>query len=350
MLHIYTNISRRPHSRIGVGKHNQPELRASKILKFILNEISEFFLCQNSEILRDTSWLDLVHDPDYVAFLEDAHSSLPSSRDPDWTDETGALIPNHFIRQKPKKGGKIPTYKLSGYYGSDYMSPIYSDTFTNAMIAASQAYRAASEAGHSGGLKYALTCSPGHHAKYDTYGGYCFLNNAAISAYRLSELISGKIGILDVDYHHGSTSIIEENPRFRERFFACSIHGNPVNEYPTFEGYAGQSTDQTLNIPLEGGATWEIYAEALKDGLEFLTKKNISALVIAFGADTYKDDPDVGEKYRFALDVPDYRKMGSLIRASVGKIPIVVTQEGGYDMEHVGKIVCGFLSGLAQIR
>ena len=48
---------------------------------------------------------------------------------------------------------------------------------------------------------------------------------------------------------------------------------------------------------------------------------------------------------RFALDKADYVKMGRMIRR-IPPEPIVVTQEGGYDMTAVPEIVCGFLSGL----
>lgn len=346
-LTIFANISRQAHVRVGIGKHNQPELRASRILAEIQGEISKMIISFDSTPLRNIQWLCNIHDPAYLSFLEDAYASLMNDINPDWMDGTNGLIPNMFYKKKPiGMNTKLPVYKMTGYYASDYMTPIYSDTYSNVMLAASQAYRAASQAGAAGGVNYALTCSPGHHAKYEEYGGYCFLNNGAIAAYRLSEFLPGNIGILDLDYHHGSTTIIEENPRFKERFFACSIHGNPNSEYPTFEGHYEQSNDRILNIPLDGGTTWETYLDSLQETINFLKDKKIVGLVIAFGADTYKDDPDVGEKYRLALVESDYLKMGSLLKNHFEKLPIVVTQEGGYNIDHVGAIVCQFLKGL----
>lgn len=352
---IFANIARPAHNRVGIGKHNQPEVRASIILQEIQKTISKVVISFDSTLLRDVKWLENIHDAGYLAFLEDAYPSLIKDANKDWIDETGGLVPNHFTRRKLDAAIKaLPTYKLSGYYGTDFMSPIYSGTFQNAMLAATQSLRAAEHAVVSGGVNYALTCSPGHHAKYREYGGYCFINNAAVAAYKLSEGLVGNIGVLDLDYHHGSTTIIEENEKFRSasgvggRFFVCSIHGSPTSEYPTFEGHMDQSTSQTLNIPLDGGTTWESYAESLKDAIEFLQQKKVVALVIAFGADTFHTDPDVEEKHRFALTENDYGKMGAVLRNAFAGLPIVVTQEGGYDMQSVGKIVCQFLGALTN--
>lgn len=44
---------------------------------------------------------------------------------------------------------------------------------------------------------------PGHHASQNTYGGYCFLNNAAICAKKLQQNGYNNIAILDLDYHAG---------------------------------------------------------------------------------------------------------------------------------------------------
>ncbi len=45
---------------------------------------------------------------------------------------------------------------------------------------------------------------PGHHVASDLYGGYCYLNNAAIAAQHFIDETRERIAILDVDYHHGN--------------------------------------------------------------------------------------------------------------------------------------------------
>jgi len=46
---------------------------------------------------------------------------------------------------------------------------------------------------------------PGHHAAFDQYGGYCFVNWAALAAQlllRQSSSSPGRVAILDLDLHH----------------------------------------------------------------------------------------------------------------------------------------------------
>ncbi len=50
----------------------------------------------------------------------------------------------------------------------------------------------------------ALTRPPGHHAGADFFGGYCFLNNAALAAQALRDAGADRVAVVDVDYHHGN--------------------------------------------------------------------------------------------------------------------------------------------------
>ena len=81
---------------------------------------------------------------------------------------------------------------------------------------------------------FALCRPPGHHAAADLYGGYCFLNNAAIAAQYLIDGGAGRVAILDVDYHHGNgtQAIFYDRP---DVLFA-SLHAHPREEYPFFLG------------------------------------------------------------------------------------------------------------------
>lgn len=46
---------------------------------------------------------------------------------------------------------------------------------------------------------------PGQHATRDRFGGYCYLNHAALVAQRLAA--HGPVAIIDVDYHHGNGTL-----------------------------------------------------------------------------------------------------------------------------------------------
>ena len=80
---------------------------------------------------------------------------------------------------------------------------------------------------------YVLTRPPGHHAERNVFGGFCYFNNAAIAAERLSKL--GKVAILDIDYHHGNG----QQQIFYERsdVLTMSLHGHPSFAYPYFSGF-----------------------------------------------------------------------------------------------------------------
>ena len=85
----------------------------------------------------------------------------------------------------------------------------------------------------------ALTRPPGHHAGPDFFGGYCFLNNAALAAQALREAGAARVAVLDIDYHHGNgTQTI-----FYERgdVLTVSVHGDPLTEYPFFLGHADEA-------------------------------------------------------------------------------------------------------------
>ena len=64
----------------------------------------------------------------------------------------------------------------------------------------------------------------------DLYGGYCFLNNAAIAAQCLIDGGAERVAILDVDYHHGNgTQAIFYD---RADVLFLSLHGDPRERIP----------------------------------------------------------------------------------------------------------------------
>ena len=80
---------------------------------------------------------------------------------------------------------------------------------------------------------------PGHHAHADLYGGYCYLNNAAVAAETLRAAGAARVAVLDIDYHHGNgTQAI-----FYERgdVLTVSIHADPAAEFPYFLGHADET-------------------------------------------------------------------------------------------------------------
>ncbi|MCD6425614.1 MAG: hypothetical protein J7L35_08900 [Anaerolineales bacterium] len=123
---------------------------------------------------------------------------------------------------------------------------------------------------------YALCRPPGHHAGPDFFGGYCYLNNAAIAAQVLREN-GERVAILDIDYHHGNGT--------QAIFYAetavwyGSLYIDPGTDYPFFAGYAdevgiGAGEGTNWNVPLSPGTDQCRYLSDLETLLVRLTAFN----------------------------------------------------------------------------
>lgn len=117
-----------------------------------------------------------------------------------------------------------------GFHGFSADTSIVAGTWAAALAAASIAMTAADGAIDRGATTYGLCRPPGHHASADQFGGCCYLNNAAIAAQRLLDRGAARVGILDVDYHHGNgTQSVFWN---RSDVMVVSIHAEGIVEGP----------------------------------------------------------------------------------------------------------------------
>ena len=73
---------------------------------------------------------------------------------------------------------------------------------------------------------YVLTRPPGHHAEPDLFGGYCFVNHAAVAAGGADAGIIGAAPSPDVDQFSRQRYAGDLYAR-RDVFFA-SLHGDPI--------------------------------------------------------------------------------------------------------------------------
>lgn len=233
-----------------------------------------------------------------------------------------------------------------GLFSFDSGCPLTAGTWEAALAGAACAVDAARAVSAAGGRQaaMALTRPPGHHAGPDFFGGYCFLNNAALAAQALREAGAARVAILDVDYHHGNgtQSIFYE----RGDVLTVSVHGDPTTEYPFYLGYAdergqGEGAGCNLNLPLPVGTGFADWTRALEQGLAAVRAFKADAVVVALGVDTYEGDPIS----RFKLKSADYLQMGRLL-AGLG-LPAVFTMEGGYAVADVGINVANVLDGYA---
>jgi acetoin utilization deacetylase AcuC-like enzyme len=287
----------------------------------------------------DDAVLAGVHDMDYLAFLRGAYDA--------WRAEgrDGFMLPGAFPARGMRRD-RVPTglHARLGYYAFDAGSPIVAGTWQAARAAAHCALTAADLVASGERSAYALCRPPGHHAGRGMFGGYCFLNNAALAAQRLRDAGMPRVAVLDVDYHHGNGT----QDIFWERgdVSFVSIHGDPETEYPFFLGHAdergaGPGEGCNHNFPLPRGTDWTRYSATLDEALRRIDAHAPQALVVSLGVDIFEGDPISS----FRLGAGDFPKLGTRI-AALG-LPTVLVQEGGYAVAEIGDNVAAVLEAFA---
>lgn len=277
-----------------------------------------------------------IHDPKYVAFLETAHDEWRS--DGRAGDALPYVWPTRWLRQ-------IEPESIDGrlsYYSFDAGTPITAGSWTAMEASARVAITAARLLLRGEQAVFAMCRPPGHHAARDLYGGYCFLNNAALACHVLRQGGADRVAVIDVDYHagNGTQAIFYE----RGDVLTCSIHADPKQEYPYFLGHAdesgaGEGVGANVNLPLPWGTGWKDWSVALRHACGQVSAFGADALVVSLGVDTFRADPIC----KFLLDTPDYLRAGALL-GTVG-LPTVFVLEGGYALDGIGENVVNVLRG-----
>ena len=280
-----------------------------------------------------------IHAPNYVDFLERAWGL--------WT-ETGRdydALPLSWPVQGLRRVEPDHIDGKLGYYSFDAGSPITAGTWEAATSAVDVALTGVDLVQGGARAAFALCRPPGHHAAADFYGGYCFLNNAAIAAQSFIDAGARRVAVLDVDYHHGNgtQAIFYDRP---DVFFA-SIHADPRQEYPFFLGHAeetgaGAGAGCNANYPLPWGSGFDAWGAALDDACKKIAAFAPQALVISLGVDTFEKDPIS----HFKLKIEDYPKIGAAI-AALG-LPTLFVMEGGYAVAEIGINAVNVLTGFEE--
>ncbi|MBD2088866.1 histone deacetylase family protein [Microcoleus sp. FACHB-1515] len=282
-----------------------------------------------------------VHDRRFVEFLQTAWK--------EWVEAHGdydALPLNWAVRTM--RHDRIPETidgKLS-YYSFDAGTPITKGTWRAARSAANVALTGAKQLQQGDRSAFALCRPPGHHAAADFYGGYCFLNNAAIAAQALRDGGCDRVAILDVDYHHGNgTQAIFYD---RKDVLFVSLHADPLQDFPYFLGFAdergiGAGEGYNINYPLRWGTGWQQYEAALQAAIANVQQYRPDAIVVSLGVDTFCEDPIS----RFQLSSNHFLQIGAML--SLLDRPTLFVLEGGYAIEAIGlnavNVLLGFENG-----
>src|SRR5688572_2166873 len=114
--------------------------------------------------------LAAVHSVEYLEFLQTAHSEwrrLPE----DWGEE---VVSNIFVREPNALRGVLAK---AARYLADGSCPVGEHTWTSAYWSAQSALAGADALLAGDRRAYAICRPPGHHARREAAGGFCYLNN-----------------------------------------------------------------------------------------------------------------------------------------------------------------------------
>jgi acetoin utilization deacetylase AcuC-like enzyme len=277
-----------------------------------------------------------VHDERFVEFLASAWR--------DWVaaGNLGEAIPDCWPARRMTLRCPSSIAGRLGYYAMAGETSISDGTWEAARAAADVAVTAAGHLQRGARAAFALCRPPGHHAARDMYGGYCFLNNAAIAAQSLRDHGAARVAVLDVDFHHGNGT--QDIFYDRADVLYVSLHGDPAEAFPYFSGYAdetgaGAGTGFNMNLPLPPGTDFSVWSAALADALARIRRFAPEALVVSLGVDTFAQDPISF----FKLSSADFSTCGRTI-GELG-LPTLFVFEGGYAVADVGVNAVNVLTG-----
>ena len=266
-----------------------------------------------------------IHPQRSVTFLQSIHAR--------WSRIPGAsaeVIPNIHPANRTD-GYPLSAVGQAGFHQTDTSCPISAQTFAAAYASAQTAIHGADLLSKERAV-YALCRPPGHHAFAELAGGFCYLNNSAIAAQRLTDA-GRKVAILDVDLHHGNGTqgIFYDRPDV----LTVSIHAHPERYYPFFWGYpdergTGAGEGANLNLCLERGTGDAGFMAALEAGMQAIANWGADTLVLALGLDAFEGDPFAG----LAVTTPGFGQIGRAV-AAMG-LPVLIVQEGGYLCPELG--------------
>lgn len=281
-----------------------------------------------------------VHATEFLEFLERCWERWVAAGYP------GEALPTVWpSRAMPQT--RIPDQidAMLGCYALSGETSITDGTWEAACASVDVALTAQAAIAAGAGSAFALCRPPGHHAASDMYGGFCFINNAAVAAQAFIDQGAARVSVLDVDFHHGNGT--QEIFYQRSDVQYLSLHGDPDQTYPHFLGYAdergaGTGAGFNFNYPLPRGTEYPAWSEALDAACTEIGRYAPDALVVSLGVDTFERDPISF----FRLTSEDFLRYGQVIGKL--RLPTLFVMEGGYAVEEIGintvNVLEGFLS------
>ena len=207
----------------------------------------------------DEAPFEAVHDPALLSFLETAYDEWAAGG---YLEEPGQDRVVPYVFPLPQlTPGRAPHWPASmsartGMSAMDTMTLIGPGTWEAARAVAEAALTAADLVAGGVPAAYAMCRPPGHHVGRDFYGGSCYLNNAAIAAQRMRSGGIPRVGIVDLDAHHGNGTqeiFYQRSEWYMARSTSTQApDGSPTSPATTTRLGSGRSRGN-LNLPLPPG-------------------------------------------------------------------------------------------------
>jgi len=198
---------------------------------------------------------------------------------------------------------------------------------------------------------FALVRPPGHHAGPYYALGFCLFNNVAIAAaYLLRRLGLKRVCILDIDAHHGNGT--QEIFYDTNKVLYVSLHQDPRGFPGTGfvdETGEGEGLGYTVNIPLPLRVDDRLYNLGFDQiASPIIQQYKPQLMLVSAGFDGHYTDP-VGS---LSLSAQCYSEIFSKIIKLASQLchgKLVVTLEGGYSLNFLGKMVTSAIANMAGV-
>jgi acetoin utilization deacetylase AcuC-like enzyme len=287
-----------------------------------------------------------VHDPELAAHLAGAWRAWEEAgltEDPGQDRVVPYLFPHpDLFSGRPAHTATSITAR-AGQFAYDTMTLIGPGTWEAARRALDTAVTAAALVLDGAPAAYACTRPPGHHATRSAFGGSCYLNNSAAAAARLRAAGIAPVAVLDIDAHHGNgTQAIFWDD---DEVLTGSVHVDPgAGWFPHFLGFEDErgASGSNRNVVVAPGSGDERWVAAVSELAKWAREGGAQALVVPLGVDAAGGDPESP----LAVTPDGFRAAGRALGA-LG-LPTVIVQEGGYDLDAIGELVCEALQGIEE--
>lgn len=323
-----------------------PPERADQTLAF-LKQDGHTILEARSHGLRPVAD---IHTPEYIEYLSTAWASWQEAGRKELAPLLGSpgrdVYPLMYPVSRIDKRYPSSIVARAGYHAADMWMPIGEKTWEAALASANLAVEAADTVLRGEKMAYALCRPSGHHTYSDRGGGNCYLNNAAIAAQYLLRGMK-RVALIDIDVHHGNGT--QGIFYHRDDVLFISLHCDPDDCYPYFVGYdsergEGAGLGYNLNLPLPKLSGDEPFLKALETACNRVTAYAPDALVVSLGVDGH--EADLNQALRLTFD--GFWRAGARLGA-LG-LPSVLIQEGGYNLDTIGRCVGSVLAGFEGRR